>query len=88
MDVIFCQPGKTLRMTGALGPLQETAVQGTMTIVLKESGDTTVITTTYHLGGYFSGGLKNIAPIVDKVITEQFQRLEQRIKGTPPESGK
>ena len=82
MDVVYCQPGKMLRMTGALGPLQESAVHGTMTIVLSKEGDTTTITTTYHLGGYFSGGLKNIAPMVDKVITEQFQRLSQRIEGT------
>lgn len=71
-----------LRMTKALGPLQESAAQGTMTIVLSKQGDTTTITTTYHLGGYYPGDLKNIAPIVDKVITEQFQRLSQRIEGT------
>jgi hypothetical protein len=88
MEVVYCDPGKLLRMTGALGPLQDSAVQGTMTIALRKTDDSTSITTTYHLSGYFPAGLKNIAPNVDQVITEQFQRLGKRIAGTLDEESK
>ena len=88
MDVIYCHPGKMLRMTGALGPLQDSAVQATMTILLNKVDDKTTITTTYHVGGYFAGGLKKLAPVVDQVITEQFQRLGKRIEGTLVETEK
>ncbi|MES2553659.1 MAG: hypothetical protein V4588_08310, partial [Pseudomonadota bacterium] len=35
MRVIFAQPGKVLRMQGALGPLQSEAVIGTLTIAME-----------------------------------------------------
>ncbi len=83
MQVIYSAPGKKLRMTGLLGPLQEHALQGTMTISLKSEGDKTTILTTYNVAGHFPGGLEKLAPLVDQVITEQFTRLEKRIDGTP-----
>ncbi len=82
MQVIYSDPGKKLRVTGVLGPLQEHALQGTMTISLKAEGDTTIISTTYHVAGHFPGGLEKIAPLVDQVITEQFTRLGKQIVGT------
>jgi hypothetical protein len=82
MQVIYSDPGKKLRMTGVLGPLQEHALQGTMTISLKAEGDTTIISTTYHVAGHFPGGLEKLAPLVDQVITEQFTRLGKQIDGT------
>lgn len=82
MQVIYSDPGKKLRMVGVLGPLQEHALQGTMTISLKAEGDTTIISTTYHVSGHFPGGLEKIAPPVDQVIAEQFTRLGKQIDGT------
>ena len=69
-------------MTGLPGPLQEHALQGTMTISLKPEGDKTTILTTYNVSGHFPGGLKKIAASVDQVITEQFTRLVKQIEGT------
>jgi len=82
MQVIYSDPGKKLRMTGLLGPLQEHALQGTMTISLKAEGDSTIISITYHVSGHFPGGLEKIAAPVDQVITEQFTRLGKQIDGT------
>ena len=83
MQVIYSAPGKKLRMTGLLGPLQEHALQGTMTISLKSEGDQTTISTTYNVSGHFPGGLENLAPLVDQVITQQFARLGKQIEGSP-----
>ena len=83
MQVIYSDPGKKLRMTGLLGPLQKHALQGTMTISLKPEGDKTTILTTYNVSGHFPGGLEKIAVPVDQVITQQFTRLGKQIEETP-----
>ena len=84
MDVIYSDPGAMLRMNGVLGPLQEFALQGTMTITFSEDGDATKISATYRVSGHFAGGLENVAPAVDSVLTEQFRRLGEIIEGRPP----
>lgn len=75
MSVIYSAPEKMLRMAGVLGPLQEEALTGTMTITLTKREQTTLIKTTYKVSGHFEGGLDQIAPVVDKVLQEQFTRL-------------
>lgn len=77
MRVIFAQPGKVLRMQGALGPLQSEAVIGTLTIAMepaKDSADTKV-SFSYVVGGYMRYKIAEIAPAVDKVLAEQFRNL-------------
>ena len=80
MEVIYSDPGSTLRMSGALGPLQEYPLQGTMTISIRPDGKRTTISTVYHVAGHFPGGLQQVASAVDQVITEQFQRLASRME--------
>ena len=75
MSVIYSAPEKMLRMVGALGPLQEEALTGTMTITLTKREQTTLIKSTYKVSGHLDGGLDQIAPVVDKVLQEQFTRL-------------
>ncbi len=75
MAVIYCDPEKKLRLSGVLGPLQEEALTGTMTITLTKKDSSTVITTTYKVAGHMDAGLDKIAPLVDKVLTEQITRL-------------
>jgi uncharacterized protein YndB with AHSA1/START domain len=69
-------PGELLRMTGALGPLQEHAVIGTLTWQFAKAGQGTTATVTYRVSGYFPGGLEKIAPAVDEVIGGQLKRLK------------
>jgi uncharacterized protein YndB with AHSA1/START domain len=71
--IVMSLPGKLLRIRGALGPLQDMAVTGVLTIQLAatESGGTEA-TVTYRLSGDASHKLDNFVPVVDKVIGQQF----------------
>ena len=69
-------PGELLRMTGALGPLQEHAVTGTLTWQFAASGEDATVTLTYSVGGYFPGGFEKIAGPVDQVLSDQVKRLK------------
>lgn len=75
MSVIYADPGKLLRLSGALGPMQESGVVGTLTFDLKPSGEGTQITMTYSAGGYFQGGMQALAAPVDQVLVAQLAGL-------------
>jgi hypothetical protein len=79
MRVIFAQPGKVLRMQGALGPLQSEAVIGTLTVAMEPVKDTTTtrVSFSYVVGGYMRYKVAEIAPAVDKVLGEQFKNMLQ-----------
>ena len=87
MRVIFVQPGKVLRMQGALGPLQSEAVLGTLTVAMqplpeKTGGKpSTKLSFSYVVGGYMRYKVSEIAPNVDKVIGEQFSNLIKPFAG-------
>jgi hypothetical protein len=77
MRVIFAQPGKVLRMQGALGPLQSEAVLGTLTVAIEplKGGKGSKVSFSYVVGGYMRYKTAEIAPAVDKVLGEQFKSL-------------
>lgn len=77
MRVIFVDPGKVLRMQGALGPLQSEAMLGTLTIAMEplKDGAGTKLSLSYVVGGYMRYKVGEIGPAVDAVLGEQFQRL-------------
>lgn len=79
MRVIFAQPGKVLRMQGALGPLQSEAMIGTLTVAMEpaKDGKTTKVSFSYVVGGYMRYKVPEIAPAVDKVLGEQFRNMLQ-----------
>jgi uncharacterized protein YndB with AHSA1/START domain len=76
LRVVYAAPGKSLRMTGALGPLQGDALAGVMTIGLKVDGAGTSVTLTYAVAGRRTGGFAALAPAVDAVLAEQVTRLK------------
>jgi hypothetical protein len=80
LEVVFADPGKSLRMIGGLGPLQGMAVTGTMTWSLSKADTGTNVKVTYSVGGYRPGGLQKMAPLVDKVMFEQLKRLKEYIE--------
>jgi uncharacterized protein YndB with AHSA1/START domain len=82
MTIVFVEPGKMLRMTGGMGPLQSMAVEGSMTFQFKSSGAETVLTLTYTVGGYAPGGMAKLAPVVDQVLDQQMQRLRVYAEST------
>lgn len=75
MAVVFVDPGKTLRMTGGLGPLQGMGLSGALEFRLTPEGDGTRITMFYRAGGYTPDDLSKFAPVVDKVQAQQLRGL-------------
>lgn len=78
--VVYAQPGKTLRFTGGLGPLQAEAMTGTLTWTLKPVAGGTEVTQRYVVGGYMAGGADKLAPLVDQVLGEQLARLKRHFE--------
>lgn len=74
--IIYAQPGRALRFTGGLGPLQSEAITGTMTWTIEPDGNGAKVMQRYAASGYVAGGLKPLAPLVDKVLAEQLSRLK------------
>ena len=76
MHVVYADPQSgVLRMTGGLGPLQQDAGSGALTIALKRSGEGTRIDWVYAVSGLVVLKAEEIAPLVDKVLAEQVGRL-------------
>jgi hypothetical protein len=81
LRVVYVQPGKLLRLRGALGPFQGLAVDGVMTWSVKGVADGTDISLTYVVGGYAKDGLAGMANIADKVLADQLGRLKKLVDG-------
>ena len=84
MRVIQAVPGKMLRMSGALGPLQSEAYTGTLTIELDVIDGATQITWTYVVAGYGRYPLDQLAAPVDGVQAEQLERLANLLETGSP----
>jgi len=74
--VVYVDQGKMLRIVGALGPLQQAGLSGAMTWQTEKSGAGSKLTFTYSVGGYFSGGLDQMASVVDTVMAHQAELLK------------
>lgn len=74
--VVYAQPGKSLRLHAALGPLQQEAVAGALTWSLKPVHGGTEVTQTYVVAGFVHGGADKLAPVVNKVMAEQLTGLQ------------
>lgn len=75
--VIYAAPGRQLRLSGALGPLQAEAVTGTLNFDIIAAGKGVRIVMSYVVGGYIRMGGAKIAPVVDKVLAEQLAGLKR-----------
>jgi len=82
--VIFAQPGKMLRLEGALGPLQDMAVSAVLTFSLAPDGSGTRIKMTYRVAGSLTMDPAKLAPLVDQVMATQLGRLRSFAGGAPP----
>src|SRR6185295_10652028 len=78
--VVFVKKDEILRLNGALGPLQEIALTGILTFALKPTEKGSRLEVTYRASGDSSHGLDTVAPFVDKVLTEQIERLKKFIE--------
>ncbi len=86
MTVIFASPGKLLRMTGGLGPLQGSGLSGVLTLSLDSLDQKTKLELVYSVGGFFQGGPQGISGPVDKVLLEQITRLKTYVETGRPTS--
>jgi uncharacterized protein YndB with AHSA1/START domain len=77
MMVVYVAPGKTLRLRGALGPLQAMGTDGAMTLHVQSAGNGTDLTVTYAVGGYSKDGFETLSKSVDHVLGEQVARLQK-----------
>lgn len=83
--VVYAQPTKMLRLQGALGPLQEFGVTGSLTWQIDAAAGGSRITMTYNVGGYADRPLSDWAPIVDEVLVLQAKRLGRFVTAGSPE---
>lgn len=75
--VVLVQPGRMIRLNANLGPLQDLAVSGVLTLATAAQDGKTVLRLTYRVSGNEAAGLDRLAPIVDRVMGEQFRRLKR-----------
>ncbi|WP_133365645.1 SRPBCC family protein [Qipengyuania sediminis] len=78
-EVLQAFPMRVLRMRGGFGPLQGEPADGILTITLKEVEGGTRLVWEYNVGGAMRYKIAEIAPAVDKVMTEQLTRLQQHL---------
>ena len=80
MTVTFVDPGKLMRMTGGLGPLQGMGLNGALEWRFVEEKGGTRITLWYRAGGYTPGDLGKFVPVVDQVQGLQLQGLAEHLR--------
>jgi uncharacterized protein YndB with AHSA1/START domain len=88
MSVVDLQPDKSIRLRGALGPLQSEGVDGSLTWVIKPADHGVTLTQSYVVGGYFRDGSAKWAPLVNSVLHEQLTRLKSFVETGSPEPAK
>lgn len=82
--VVAALPGKLLRLRGALGPLQQMALDGAMTFAPGTAANATHLSLTYTAGGHSRTGFAELSKAVDGVLDEQIARLKRLVDtGTP-----
>jgi uncharacterized protein YndB with AHSA1/START domain len=85
LTVVYVDPGKVLRLRGALGPFQAYGVEGALTWTLKASGGGTDVSVTYALGGYYKDGFEPWSKGADSVFSDQVERLNRLVETGSPE---
>jgi uncharacterized protein YndB with AHSA1/START domain len=80
MEVVYLAPGKAVRLTGALGPLQALGSAGSMTIQLTAVEGGTKLEVTYAAAGYLPAGMASFAAPVDAVLAGQSTRLKDYVE--------
>jgi hypothetical protein len=89
LHLAYFAPGKEIRLTGGLGPLQGMGMGGAMvwTITPGEAGNTVRWSYTVH-GHGTEESMGKLAPIVDYVQQQAFYRLLRYIEtGSPEKTG-
>lgn len=86
MRVIYVSKNEVLRLSGALGPLHDSGLAGSLTWALSITDRGTRVEQTYSVGGYYKGGFAEIAVAVDSVLAIQLSRLKSYVESGRPDS--
>jgi uncharacterized protein YndB with AHSA1/START domain len=84
-QVAMVQPGRVVRLFANLGPLQELATNGVLTIVTSAQEGKTFLRLSYRVSGHADAALDKLAPAVDRVLAEQFRRLKTMVETGKPD---
>ncbi len=86
LRVVYVQPGRLLRLRGALGPLQQLPVDGILSwqIHAAEGSGQTRISVNYRVFGHAATRLDAWAEAVEGVLAEQLERLRLQLDSGPP----
>lgn len=76
--VIQAVPGRLLRLSAPLGPLQSMGVSAVLSFELVPVGNATEVRLRYIVGGNFGMDPRALAPAVDNVLREQLAGLAKR----------
>lgn len=82
--VIYVARNSTVRLQGALGPLQGLAVSTVMTFGLRKAEGKTIVQLTYRVSGSADAELDKLAGPVDQVLGDQLKRLVAYADGGTP----
>jgi uncharacterized protein YndB with AHSA1/START domain len=83
--VVDAEPGKVLRLRGALGPFQGSGVASALTFTLKKAEGGTDVILDNSIGGYMKGGFGNWPTLADVMLAEQMARLKKYMETGSPE---
>lgn len=84
MDVTQARPGKSILLSGGLGPLGFMAVSGKLSVTFTAAKAGTHVKWSYAVGGFDQGDFKDISKAVDGVLLLQLQRFTNAANnGTP-----
>lgn len=75
---------QVVRLSAALGPLQNKAVNGVLTFLLKADEGGTSLTVGYRVNGSSASALDKDAAAVDGVLATQVQRLKRYVETGKP----
>ena len=70
--VLMVRKHELVRLDAPLGPLQEMGLDGLLTVTLEAAGERTKAIVTFRVRGDASQELDKLAPVVDKVVGEQW----------------
>ena len=70
--VIMVRRNELLRLNAALGPFQDMAISGVLSIALQPKDGGTAATITYRISGTVEHSFDKMVPVVDQVIGQQF----------------
>ncbi len=84
MEIVNAAPGKSLVLSGGLGPLAYIGVSGAMLITFEKMDQTTRVTMRYSVGGYDAAEFKDMAKAVDGVLGAGFKRYSSLVSTGKP----